>query len=74
MKVVAISDNALGAATAAPTPWITRLVSSQAGFWARPPTREATVNTATPMMKTLRRPYMSPSLPPNSSRPPKATA
>src|SRR4051794_31165037 len=58
---------------AAPTPWATRAESICPSVWAMPPSSEASANTATPTMKTLRRPSRSPARPPSSSRPPKAS-
>ena len=73
-KVTAISDSAVGAANAPPTPWMARAVSSHAWLVANPPSREASVNTRMPAMKTRRRPSRSPDLPPSSSSPPNVSA
>ena len=73
-NVTAISDSAVGAANAAPMPWMTRAPSSHAWSVANPPTSEASVNSKMPAMKTRRRPSRSPDLPPSSSSPPNASA
>ena len=73
-KVTAISDSAVGAANAPPTPCRTRAVSSHSWLVANPPSSEATENSRMPAMKTRRRPSRSPDLPPSSSSPPKASA
>lgn len=63
----------LGAASAAPMPWTTRIAVSSSTSDASPRTAAAAVNRATPVRNTRRRPRMSPALPPSSSRPPKAS-
>ena len=73
-KVTAISDSAVGAANAPPTPCRTRAVSSQTWPVANPPSSEASEKTRMPAMKTRRRPSRSPVLPPSSSSPPNASA
>ena len=55
-KVTAISDSAVGAANAPPTPCAARAASSQAWLVANPPSREASENSTMPAMKTRRRP------------------
>ncbi|CAM5741851.1 hypothetical protein SHIRM173S_02169 [Streptomyces hirsutus] len=72
-KVVVISASEVGEAIAPPTPCSTRAASSCQGSWANPPRSEAKVNSRMPVMKTRRRPRMSPALPPRSSRPPKVS-
>ena len=73
-KVTAISDSAVGAANAPPTPCRTRAVSSHSWLVANPPSSEATENSKMPKMKTRRRPSRSPDLPPSRSSPPNASA
>ena len=55
-KVIAISDSAVGAANAPPTPCKTRAPSSQAWVVANPPSSEASENSRMPKMKIRRRP------------------
>ena len=52
-----------GISAAAPRPWTRRAAISWPGVWATPQARLATVNSATPTMKTLRWPRRSPSRP-----------
>jgi hypothetical protein len=70
-KLVVISDRAVGAAMAAPTPCSARAASSQVAEVAKPPRNEARVKSRMPDTNTRRRPRMSPARPPSSSRPPK---
>ena len=63
----------LGAARAAPTPWRARAATSSSALGARPPSSEASTNTASPASKTRSRPSTSPSRPPSRSSPPKAS-
>ncbi len=70
-KVVVMSASDVGDAIAPPTPCSARATSSCQGSWASPPSSEAAVNSRMPVMKTRRRPRMSPARPPRSSRPPK---
>ncbi len=72
-KVVVISDRAVGEAIAPPTPWRERAASNCQPSWESPPSSEANTKRSTPKMKTRRRPRMSPSRPPSSSRPPKVS-
>jgi hypothetical protein len=72
-KLVVISDRAVGAAMAAPIPWRARAASSQPAEVARPPRKEASVNSRIPAVNTRRRPRMSPARPPSSSSPPKVS-
>src|ERR687897_1773658 len=69
-NVVVMIDNAAGDRSAAPTPWATRPTISVVSSTARPEAREAMVNTASPMSRTLRRPSTSASRPPSNIRPP----
>ena len=73
-KVLAMSDRAVGEATAAPAPCSARAATSQAWSVAKPPANEATVKTAMPTTNMRRRPKTSPLRPPSSSRPPKLKA
>ena len=70
-NVVLISDSAVGATIAPPTPCRARAASSQAWVVANPPSSDASENTMMPAMKTLRRPRRSPARPPSRSSPPK---
>jgi hypothetical protein len=67
--VTAISDRAVGAAIAAPAPWMARAASSHAWSVANPPSSDAPAKTRMPVMKIRRRPSRSPDLPPSSSPP-----
>ena len=55
-KLVAISDSAVGAAMAAPTPWRPRVTMSHASPVANPPSSDAVAKTATPIMNIRRLP------------------
>ena len=70
-KVVVRSDNAEGAANAAPMPCTARAASNIHPVAAKPPTRELKVKRAMPARKTRRRPSRSPARAPRSNRPPK---
>ncbi len=72
-NVVVMSASEVGEAIAPPTPCRTRAASNCQGSWAKPPSSEARVNSRMPVMKTRRRPRMSPARPPSSSRPPKVS-
>ena len=69
-KSSATRPRAAGAANASPMPWMKRLVTSIAGFWARPQVTEATPKMAIPMRNNRLRPTRSERRPPSSSRPP----
>jgi hypothetical protein len=73
-KVVVSSDSAAGTAIAAPSPWRARAPSSIAGALARPQASEATVNSASPMANSRRRPYRSAARPASNNKPPKHSA
>src|SRR5262249_41099955 len=73
-KFVVISDSAVGAITAPPTPWTALAGSAQAWLVANPPAKEAAANSSNPKTNTRRRPSRSPARPPSSSRPPNVTA
>jgi hypothetical protein len=72
-KLELISDKAVGATIAPPTPCRARADSSHAWEVAKPPSSEATENKMIPAMNTRRRPRMSPARPPSSSSPPKVS-
>src|SRR3954452_2366637 len=55
-KVVAISESALGAAIAAPTPCAARDAMSHSAVVANPPSREATLKMLMPTMNNRRLP------------------
>ncbi len=57
-----------GIINAAPTPWTTRLSTSESVSGASPAVAEESVKTMTPPMNMRRRPKMSPRRPPVASR------
>ena len=61
-------DSVPGIISAAPTPWTARLATSQPAVGASPIVAEAAAKITTPIRKTRRRPKMSPSRPPVTSR------
>ena len=61
-------DSVAGIISAAPTPWTAREATSQCSEGAKPIVAEAAAKTTTPIRKTVRRPKMSPSRPPVTSR------
>ena len=71
--LVVSSARTLGAAIAAPAPWSARARTSWVGVCARPPSSEKTVNMLSPISNIRSRPRTSPSRPPSSSSPPKAS-
>ena len=71
--VVAMSARPVGAATAAPVPCTARATISVMPSVASPHTNEAIVNTPTPERNARLWPIASPTRPPSSSRPPKAS-
>jgi hypothetical protein len=73
-KVVITIDKAAGAMTAAPKPWIARAATSISADHASPHSSDEAVKTATPRMKTRRRPSRSAARPQNSMKPPKVRA
>ncbi|GAA3204138.1 hypothetical protein GCM10010486_87920 [Nonomuraea roseoviolacea subsp. carminata] len=66
--------NPWGISRAPKAPWISRAVMSEAGPGARPQAMEARVKPVMPARKVRRRPYLSPSRPPGTSRTPSARA
>ena len=66
----AISPSDAGAASASPIPCTNRDATSIPGLTAAPHVADATAKSATPIRKTWRRPRMSASRPPSSSKPP----
>ena len=74
LNMVVSRARAEGAASAAPAPWTARAASSQVEVVAKPPTSDATVNSAMPAKNVRRRPSRSPARAPSSSRPPKVRA
>ncbi len=68
MNVVASSDRADGASSAAKIPWQARAVTSIAKLSEAPPMAEAAANPASPVRKVTLRPIRSASRPQNSSR------
>ena len=71
---MATSANAVGDATAAPTPCSALAATSVASLTASPHSNEAIVNRTTPARNIFFRPKASPSLPPSNINPPKANA
>ena len=69
-KLVVINDGAVGAAMNGADP-LEGAGGQQPDEVARPPRKEARVNTRMPAMKVRRRPRISPARPPSSRRPPK---
>jgi len=61
-------DKMLGAISAAPTPWTTRAATSTDASGAAAHATEVMTKTAIPMVNIRRRPNMSPSRPPVTSR------
>ncbi len=55
-KVAVTMAIVVGIISAAPTPWVTRIVMSQGMFWAAPASADEATNTIAPVRKTLRRP------------------
>ena len=74
MNVVASSDSAVGASTAANAPCTARALISIGKFTAAPPTAEAAANPVMPVRNITLRPTTSASLPPSSSKLPNASA
>ena len=72
-NVVATSATVVGAMIAPAMPCSSRAAMRVPPFWAMPQTAEAMVNSATPTMKARLRPMVSPTRPPTSIRPPKAS-
>ena len=73
-KVAAMIESVAGFISAAPTPWTTRAPISTCSLLAKPQKNDDTVKITRPVMKMRRRPSMSASLPPVSSRTPKVSA
>ena len=67
-KVLVRIDRVLGIIIAPPTPWNRRAAISTDVDGARAQAMDPAVKRATPMTNALRRPYMSPRVPPVSSR------
>src|SRR5262245_41279340 len=72
-KIEVTSDNAAGASSAAPTPWIARAPNSHSALCASPPSNEAAENTPRPTLKVRRRPTRSAIRLPSSRNPPKVS-
>src|SRR5207245_1287329 len=68
------NPSAEGASSAPNAPWSIRAATSTPKDWASPPIAEAIENPTKPMTRAQLRPNRSPSLPPSSSRLPKASA
>ena len=74
VNVVASSDSAVGASSAANAPCTARALISIGKLTAAPPTAEAAANPVMPVRNITLRPTTSASLPPSSSRLPNASA
>ena len=61
-------ESVAGIMNAAPMPWMARLATSQPWSGARPIAALESANTTTPKRNMRRRPKMSPSRPPVTSR------
>lgn len=66
--MVASSDSAVGASSAANAPCTARADTSMGKFTAAPPTAEAAANPVMPVRNIALRPSTSASFPPSSSR------
>jgi len=73
-NVVTMIESAAGASSAPPRPCSARVTISAAADQASPDSIEPTVNTATPVMNSRRRPSRSARRPPSSSVPPNRIA
>ena len=71
-NIVTIIPRITAEVIAPPIPWRKRAPTSSTSPWEIPHRKEATVKTARPVRKTVRRPMRSPNRPASSSRPPKA--
>ena len=71
-NIVTIIPRITAELSAPPTPCTNRAAISISGLAASPHSSEATVNTASPARKTVRRPIRSPSRPARSNSPPNA--
>ncbi len=69
-KLVAMSESAVGAAIAPPTPCIARVMMSHTSVVAKPPSSDETAKIAMPIMNIRRLPKRSPVRPPNNNSPP----
>ena len=66
-KLAVMSDRLPGTRIAPPTPWRARAAISAPMLGARPHSTDAAVNQTSPITNMRRRPYSSPSAPPNRS-------
>jgi hypothetical protein len=73
-KVVIRIESAAGVIAAAPTPCSDRAATSMVGDHARPPSSDASANTATPLTNVRRCPSTSAARPPRSRRLPNVSA
>ena len=67
-------DRAARSSTAAPRPWMPRMMIRNVSVVASAQASEAAVKMASPAMNRRRRPSMSAARPPSSKNPPKARA
>ena len=72
-NVVMRIDSAVGAISAAETPWTMRAPTRKPGELASPQASDAAANSAVPAMSVRRRPSRSPVRPPSMSSPPNAS-
>ena len=73
-KVFITIDSAAGSTTAAPRPWIPRMMIRNVSLVASAQPSEAPVKTPSPAMNRRLRPSRSAARPPNSRNPPKVSA
>ncbi len=66
-KVFVMIESVAGIISAAPTPWVIRLITSAVVEGARPAVAEEIAKRTTPSRNIRRRPRMSPSRPPVAS-------
>jgi hypothetical protein len=67
-------DSAAGSRTAAPSPWMPRMMIRKVSLVASAQASEAAVKVASPAMNRRRRPSRSATRPPSSKNPPKVSA
>jgi hypothetical protein len=67
-------DSAAGTTTAAPRPWMPRMMIRNVSVVASAQASEAAVKSASPAMNIRRRPSRSAARPPSNRNPPKASA
>ena len=73
-NVTVTIENTDGERIAAAAPWSIRATTSTPAVQASPQSSENAQKAASPTMKTMRRPRMSPARPPSSRKPPNVSA